>query len=394
MRFLPFQVAAGLGVLGLGVWSFGVALDARSVQRGPDGVGMEHVTSESNLERLEAANDSYPMRIPWGDAGAVSGEAYENVQVLGALSTGQFTGLMNNLTNWVAPATGQNQHPENLEQGCNYCHNPANMASDEVYTKHVARRMIQMTQYINEEWSEHVGGAGVNCWTCHRGKNVPEYIWFNEEADPAATRMVGGFSSVNKAHPDQGLTSLPSSSFADYLYDDMNIRVVGPTALPTGNTRHIKDTEATYGLMMHMSNSLGVNCTYCHNSRSMAEWAQSPPARTKAWYGIRMVRNLNKEYLVGEGENALAQYYPEYRLGPTGDVPKINCTTCHQGAYKPVLGKDMISEYPMLAKHEEYIPAEPADEVPTEGDETEDGDAEEKGEESVTPTNMKIPAEG
>ena len=31
-------------------------------------------------------------------------------------------------------------------KGCNYCHNPANLASDEKYTKVVARRMIQMTR--------------------------------------------------------------------------------------------------------------------------------------------------------------------------------------------------------------------------------------------------------
>ncbi len=378
MRFLSFQVLAGLGALGLGIWSFGVAMDARSVQRGPDGVGMEHVTSQSALDELEEKNANYPMRIPWGDAGAKAGEAYENVKVLGALSTGSFTGLMNNLTNWVAPVGGDNQHPEGYPQGCNYCHNPEKMSSDEYYTKHVSRRMIQMTQHINENWKTHVGETGVNCWTCHRGKNVPEYIWFEETPDPNMTRMVGGFSSVNKAHPEQGLTSLPSTSFSDYLYNDMNIRVVGPTALPTTNTRTIKQTEATYGLMMHMSNALGVNCTYCHNSRAMAEWGQSPITRTKAWYGIRMVRNLNQEYLVGQGDYALEQYYPEYRLGELGDVPKINCETCHQGAYKPVLGKPMIDEYPMLAKYEEYVP--PPKEEAEEGEPMEGaGEGEEGG---------------
>ena len=76
---------------------------------------------------------------------------------------------MTTITQWVSP-----------EQGCNYCHNPANLASDELYTKVVSRRMIQMTQAINSDWSDHVGNAGVNCYTCHRGLNVPEYIWFAE----------------------------------------------------------------------------------------------------------------------------------------------------------------------------------------------------------------------
>jgi photosynthetic reaction center cytochrome c subunit len=95
--------------------------------------------------------------------------------------------------------------------------------------------------------------------------------------------------------------------------------------------------------MMHMSSSLGVNCTYCHNTRSMSEW-DSPPQRTTAWHGIRLVRDLNVAYL-----EPLKPTYPENRLGPTGDAPKANCTTCHQGVNKPLLGANMLKDYPELA---------------------------------------------
>jgi photosynthetic reaction center cytochrome c subunit len=95
--------------------------------------------------------------------------------------------------------------------------------------------------------------------------------------------------------------------------------------------------------MMHMSDSLGVNCTYCHNSRAWYSWEQSHPQRVIAWYGIRMVRALNNEYLVPLGPT-----YPEHRLGPLGDAPKANCATCHQGVYKPLYGADMIGDYPEL----------------------------------------------
>ena len=50
--------------------------------------------------------------------------------------------------------------------------------------------------------------------------------------------------------------------------------------------------------MISMSQALGVNCTYCHNSRSFAVWDASTPKRTTAWYGIRMARDLNNDYLV------------------------------------------------------------------------------------------------
>ena len=64
-----------------------------------------------------------------------------------------------------------------------------------------------------------------------------------------------------------------------------------------------------------------------------------------AWYGIRMVRALNNDYLV-----PLTSVFPASRLGPTGDAPKINCTTCHNGVYKPLFGANMIQYYPELAK--------------------------------------------
>jgi photosynthetic reaction center cytochrome c subunit len=122
-----------------------------------------------------------------------------------------------------------------------------------------------------------------------------------------------------------------------------NIRMNGPTALPTGNKNSIQDTEKVFGLMVHMSTSLGVNCAYCHNTRSMPEWSQSPPQRMTAWYGIRMVRDLNNNYMV-----PLTGVFPAHRLGPEGDVLKNNCTTCHQGAYKPLYGVSMLKDYPFL----------------------------------------------
>jgi photosynthetic reaction center cytochrome c subunit len=95
--------------------------------------------------------------------------------------------------------------------------------------------------------------------------------------------------------------------------------------------------------MMHMSDSLGVNCAYCHNSRNFSNWQESPPQRAVAWHGIRMVRELNNEFL-----EPLTKTFPANRLGPTGDVAKINCATCHQGAYKPLWGEQMAKSWPEL----------------------------------------------
>ena len=95
--------------------------------------------------------------------------------------------------------------------------------------------------------------------------------------------------------------------------------------------------------MMHISQALGVNCTYCHNSQSFQTWSTSNPPRATAWYGVRMVRDVNSQYIT-----PLAGIFPENRLGPGGDPYKVNCTTCHRGQNKPMGGYPMAQDYPAL----------------------------------------------
>jgi photosynthetic reaction center cytochrome c subunit len=56
-----------------------------------------------------------------------------------------------------------------------------------------------------------------------------------------------------------------------------------------------------------------------------------------------MVRDINVNHVLPTG-----QYLPPNRLGAAGDVPKVNCTTCHQGVNKPLLGVSMFQDYPEL----------------------------------------------
>ncbi len=308
-----------------------------TVQHGPRGVAMGLVYNDADLAKLQAAN-KVPGYLPQLPAvGPKAAIVYKNVQVLGDLSVGQFTRLMASLTQWVAP-----------QQGCNYCHNPANMAEDSKYTKVVARRMIQMTQNINQNWTTHVAATGVTCYTCHRGMNIPVNVWNN--ATPAAGTDTGmGMAAMNpvKNHPatvlQAGLAALPSDPFSAYLEGSQNIRIQSTSPLPSGDKSSIIQTDWTYSLMLHMANSLGVNCTYCHNTRSFGDWSQSPPQRVTAWYGIRMVRELNNGYL-----DPLGTVFPDSRKGVMGDVAKINCATCHQGVFKPLYGVSMAKDFPEL----------------------------------------------
>lgn len=320
-----------------------------SIQRGFRGVAMEQNFNPRILEKQWDANQVPPATPAAAGSGPAASKVFKNVQVLGDLSADEFTRLMAAITEWVSP-----------QQGCAYCHKAGEeLSSDSLYTKVVARRMLQMTRAINGDWKSHVGNTGVTCYTCHRGQPVPANIWFANPGPPTATGWAGNRAGQNYPAPAAAMASLPFDPFTPFLEEKNNIRVIPTTALPEGNRQSIKQTEWTYGLMMHFSQALGVNCTYCHNSRSFFEWDGSTPQRSTAWYGIRMLRAVNTGYL-----EPLRDQYPRPRLGPLGDAPKANCATCHQGVYKPLFGAAMLRDYPALggaakAAHAASAPAQP-----------------------------------
>jgi photosynthetic reaction center cytochrome c subunit len=258
-------------------------------------------------------------------------DSYRSVRVLGDLDIAEFGRTMNAMTQWVASADG----------GCLYCHVAGDFADDSKYTKVVARQMLAMVRNINSGWKSHVGETGVTCYTCHRGRPLPVEFWF--EPKPDNRLMLGNRAGQNEPARSVGYSSLPNDPMTPFLVGSGDIRIQGTSPLASGNRHSIKQTEWTYGLMVHMARSLGVNCTYCHNARSFSDWAQSPPQRVTAWYGIRMVRELNNTVLV-----PLASAFPQNRLGPTGDGPKLSCATCHRGVYKPLYGVPMVKDYPGL----------------------------------------------
>ncbi len=304
-----------------------------TVQRGFRGTGMEQVYNPRTVAD-QAALNTVPPSTPLASAdGPKAKDIYKNVQVLGDLSVAEFARHMVAITSWVSP-----------KEGCTYCHAGANFADESKYQKVVARRMIQMTQHLNGSWQKHVGGTGVTCYTCHRGNNVPVNQWFQAAEPQPMGSLIGERAGQNAPSDIPALASLPNDPFTPLLGQPERIRVVGKTALPEGNRHSVKETEWTYALMMHMSQSLGVNCTYCHNTRSFSSWDLSPPTRTTAYWGIRMVGDVNSKYL-----EPLTKTFPAHRLGPTGDVGKVNCATCHQGAYKPLYGASMLKDHPELS---------------------------------------------
>lgn len=282
-------------------------------QLGYRGVGLEEVTNPRTDAALRAAN-AVPAAPPAATDTAPG--QWQNVQVLTDVSAGEFTRTMNVISEWVVPNDWVDPKDIKRANKCAYCHNLANMASDEVYTKVVARRMLQMTRHINGAYTGHVAQTGVTCYSCHRGMAVPKNVWyFTDRYQP----------------------------LRHYL-DRVDFRVQSATALPTNDNRSsIKQTEYSYALMISMSNALGVNCGFCHNSRQWSDWSQSSPKRMTALRGIRMARDLNSNYLV-----PLQTVWPKERLGPNGDGAKLQCATCHNGVNKPLYGAPMAQDYPGL----------------------------------------------
>jgi photosynthetic reaction center cytochrome c subunit len=306
-----------------------------SKQLGYRGTGMVDITNP-RIDGPVLAAQTIPEVVPAAgdDVPILAGDIYENVQVLGDLNVAEFARIMVAITAWVSP-----------EQSCLYCHvEGESMAADTLYTKVVARRMIEMTRDVNTDWTAHVAETGVTCYTCHRGKPVPDMIWFADPGPKTARGLAGNRAGQNAAAPAVGLASLPFDPFTPFLLQDRRIGVGSAAALPDGsNTADIMQTEWTYGLMIHMSNSLGLNCTGCHNSRHFGSWEESTPQRVSAWHGIRMARSLNTDYI-----EPMTPIFPENRLGPMGDVGKVYCATCHQGVQKPLNGISMLADYPEL----------------------------------------------
>ncbi|WP_448586867.1 photosynthetic reaction center cytochrome PufC [Thermaurantiacus sp.] len=326
----------------------GCELGPKEIQQtGHRGTGMVQITDRNNiLPSDKMPGETYrDIVIDRANPGPPAREFYENVQVLGDLSTDEFNRLMVAITEWVSP-----------EQGCNYCHNPENMASDEVYTKVVTRNMINMTRAINVNWSSHVQKTGVTCYTCHRGQPVPANYWTMDPQSMMRMGILGNRRGQN--NPDQPAavySTLPYDPFTAYIKGadptERAIRVAGASAYPAAGRSGatIQQTEMTYGFMMHFSDSLGVNCTFCHNTHSFSDWSGSTAQRAISWHGIRMVRDANENYI-----STLKPVFPANRLGPAGDPFKINCATCHQGKAKPLGGMSMIGEFPELARLPTY----------------------------------------
>ena len=313
--------------------SLGQPLRVEALQTGPPGIGMAVIDREGRPADPTIAG--YVSSAPVAPGTRTAGEADPATPApLADLSPENAERLLAAMRAWTGI-------PDLLED-------------PDDYRSAVAARMIQMTQYINEEWSAHVNAnqeVGVNCYTCHRGQPVPSEVWFR--IDPVVGTMDGWGEVQNRATIQSQYTSLPSDALWRYLYNaerisvhDLDSRV--PDRPEDEGVATWQNAERTFSLMNYFANSLGVNCVFCHNSRAFYDPEQVTPQWATASLGIIMVQEVNLEFL-----DSIQDVLPPERLGPVyGDVPKVACATCHKGWNQPLQGLNVIADWPELATSE------------------------------------------
>lgn len=288
-----------------------------------------------------------PELIPAAAAATRSAGGYRNVQVLGGLTPAEFDRTMAAMTQWVSP-----------KEGCGFCHNGSDYAAENPH-KAIARQMLRMVRTVNANWTNHVGVQGVTCYTCHRGNNVPSDKWYlDSPRSPPEGGIIGkpqewdtDAKTIREFFPNRPnrmflLEGLPAHSVEAH----QALVTKGPSPFP-----HDRDyTEEVYVMMMQTAEGLGVNCTYCHNSRSLSDWSQSPPQRLAGYSGIKMTTMINQNFLA-----PLAPWTDHALLGKMGDAPKIDCKSCHGGQQQPPGGM-LVAYYPGLVGP---IPTGPANPV-------------------------------
>jgi hypothetical protein len=160
------------------------------------------------------------QQLPQGDPPAE--QRYKNIKVLTGVPQSQVVPIMQ----FISSSLGVN---------CAHCHvnNNGNweFEKDDKQTKQTARRMIQMTFDINKGNRDVLGGAGVTCFTCHRGNTDPVSI----PGLPIAVE--GGAGRASAAAPATTAETLPTAA----QVVDKYIQAIGGRAAAEGlKTRVMK----------------------------------------------------------------------------------------------------------------------------------------------------------
>jgi hypothetical protein len=167
---------------------------------------------------------------------------------------------------------------------CSYCHLQDKWEED-IPMKEKARMMVTLS---NQE-SDKLTKGEISCWTCHRGKALPDTLPALKPESPetlAAVRAIG-------------LTEQQAEQPVEKVFK--NLKEFG--GFPAGNLPFA---------MAYYTKSLGVGCKFCH----VDPFATDTPNKEAARSMIELVEATGKTF------------YPNAKN-------PVRCWTCHRGNQKP-----------------------------------------------------------
>lgn len=329
--------------------------------------GIQAITSaQPNVEAdgrpAWLGNQAWVEGVQAGQAWVQDNPNTVNVQVLTGMSSAQIWTYM------------QQYVSGGLGVGCQYCHNLNNFASDEYPQKIAARNMLYLVSDVNAEFIVDLPnwkGNYVQCATCHNNqpngmeavsdqfvKSIPP---IPVTVDPLDANGQPITDPAAKPAELQGLVNLQDSVLY-YVYNYLVWRPYDPAdpesgrgslALTYEEGRTQDQVTINQNVMNHMSWSLGVGCTYCHNSRNFVAYETDPAGNLAnpqyAYNKLKAQRMLQlTTWLQANWTSYGATAYPaipssleggaselSYRLieGQYYNVP--GCYTCHQGNAVP-----------------------------------------------------------
>jgi photosynthetic reaction center cytochrome c subunit len=321
------------------------------------------------------ANVPTDGRQPWlGEAawnqGVQAGQAWVtanpntvNVQVLAGLSSAEVWTYM---VQYVSGGLGV---------GCQYCHDINNFAADTYPQKVAARNMLYMVSDVNSQFIVDLPnwrGNYVQCATCHNGQ--PNNL---EAVGEQFVKSIPNIPVTVDPLDEQGVPILdpalkpaaisePVGLQDAVLYYIYNYQVWKPfdPAVPEsgrGSLALTKDGGRTQdqvtinqNVMNYQSWSLGVGCTYCHNSRNFVDYELNAAGNlANPVYGYNKLKAQRMMQLT----TYLAENWPTYGAIAKTAVPTTleggasrfsyqtlgdgqiynvpGCYTCHKGVNIP-----------------------------------------------------------
>jgi photosynthetic reaction center cytochrome c subunit len=229
--------------------------------------------------------DAWVEGVQAGQAWVQANPNTVNVQVLTGMSSAQI---------WLYM---QQYVSGGLGVGCQYCHDLNNFAADTYPQKIAARNKLYLVSDVNSQFIVDLPnwkGNYVQCATCHNNQPV-NMESFGEQftksvpdipvtVDPLDENGVAITDPALKPEAIRGPVSLQDAVLY-YVYNYQVWKPYDPAdpesgrgslALTYDGGRTQEQVTINQNVMNYQAWSLGVGCTYCHNSRNFTSYSDAP----------------------------------------------------------------------------------------------------------------------